>query len=200
MPARSSPSFLTAAEEEDVAATVAVTTAVTHGVAIATAATRGVTAATGRGVAIATAATEIASCCMLLAVPQDEIDARYKHALYLATKYRPVVANDIRDETDSFKKDAGYYRAEAAAASGRRDYLNNTYYHNALDNRVLFKSDWALRTDSFAMGKLKEYRDKPREWDADFADTLVKLSRLPAEGKNFEIRKKYRATNKQNYY
>ncbi|WVZ75293.1 hypothetical protein U9M48_023363 [Paspalum notatum var. saurae] len=133
-----------------------------------------------------------------LAAPRGEIDARYQRALYLATKYRPVVANDIRDETDAFKKDAGYYPT-AAAASGRRDYLNNTYYHNALDNRVLFKSDWALRTDSFALGKLKEYRDKPSEWDADFADALVKLSRLPAEGKNFEIRKKCSATNKPSY-
>ncbi|KAF8686578.1 hypothetical protein HU200_043583 [Digitaria exilis] len=114
-----------------------------------------------------------------LAAPQSEIDAN-------KNKSR-TVANDIRDESYSFKRDAGYY----TVVSGRKDYLNNTYYHNAMDNRVLFKSDWVLRTDAFALSKLKEYRDKPKEWDSDFADAMVKLGKLlPAEGEGLlEIRR-----------
>ncbi|OEL13329.1 Peroxidase 2 [Dichanthelium oligosanthes] len=132
-----------------------------------------------------------------LTAPQDEIDARYQKALRNAAKDRSrPVANDIRDESYSFKKDAGY----PTAVSGGRDYLNNTYYHNALDNRVLFKSDWALRTDAFAFGKLQEYRDKPKEWDSDFADAMVKLSKLAAKGEDFEIRKKCSTTNNPSHY
>ncbi|CAO2038775.1 unnamed protein product [Urochloa humidicola] len=127
-----------------------------------------------------------------LAAPAGEIDARYQAALRNAARDRSrLVANNIRDESYAFKKDAGY---PITAAVGR-DYLNNTYYHNALDNRVLFRSDWALRTDGFTLGKLKEYRDKPKEWDSDFADAMVKLSKLPGEGKDFEIRKKCSAVN-----
>ncbi|CAL4969188.1 unnamed protein product [Urochloa decumbens] len=124
-----------------------------------------------------------------------EIDGRYQAALRnaVARDRSRLVANDIRDESYAFKKDAGY--PMVAGGYGRRDYLNNTYYHNALDNRVLFRSDWALRTDGFALGKLKEYRDKPMEWDSDFADAMVKLSKLPGEGKDFEIRKKCSAVN-----
>ncbi|CAN6278650.1 unnamed protein product [Urochloa humidicola] len=131
-----------------------------------------------------------------LAAAAGEIDARYQAALRNAVgrDRSRLVANDIRDESYAFKKDAGY-PVTAAGGGGRRDYLNNTYYHNALDNRVLFRSDWALRTDGFALGKLREYRDKPREWDSDFADAMVKLSKLPGEGKDFEIRNKCSAVN-----
>ncbi|CAN6251671.1 unnamed protein product [Urochloa humidicola] len=128
-----------------------------------------------------------------LGAPAGEIDARYQAALRNAARDKSrLVANDIRDESYAFKKDAGYPAITAAVG---RDYLNNTYYHNALDNRVLFKSDWALRTDGFALGKLKEYRDKPKEWDSDFADAMVKLSKLLGEGKDSEIRKKCSAVN-----
>ncbi|KAF8686577.1 hypothetical protein HU200_043581 [Digitaria exilis] len=108
---------------------------------------------------------------------------KYQTALRNAAKNKSrTVANDIRDESYSFKRDAGYY----TVVSGRKDYLNNTYYHNAMDNRVLFKSDWVLRTDAFALSKLKEYRDKPKEWDSDFADAMVKLGKLlPAEGEDY---------------
>ncbi|KAF8693225.1 hypothetical protein HU200_038606 [Digitaria exilis] len=129
-----------------------------------------------------------------LAAPGNEIDAKYQLALRNAAKNKSrTVANDIRDESYAFKRDAGYY----TVVTGRKDYLNNTYYHNAMDNRVLFKSDWVLRTDAFALSKLKEYRDKPKEWDSDFADALVKLGKLlPAEGKGLlEIRKKCSAVN-----
>ncbi|RCV06529.1 hypothetical protein SETIT_1G170300v2 [Setaria italica] len=133
-----------------------------------------------------------------LAAPRGEIDARYQTALRNAARNRSrLVANNIRDESYAFKKDAGY---PTAPVNGRRDYLNNTYYHNAIDNRVLFRSDWALRTDAFAFGKLKEYRDKPKEWDSDFAEAMVKLSKLPAEGKDFEIRKNCSAINNPSRY
>jgi peroxidase len=128
-----------------------------------------------------------------LAAPQSEIDAKYQYALRKATKSRSVVANDIRDETVSFKSDAEYH---PTAPCSPRGSLDNTFYHNALDNRVLFKSDWALRTNDFAEVKLKEYRDKPSEWNSAFAAAMVKLSKLPAEGNHFEIRKKCSATNK----
>jgi peroxidase len=68
--------------------------------------------------------------------------------------------------------------------------MNNTYYHNAIDNRVLFRSDWALCANAFSFGKL---RDKPKEWDSDFTEAMVKLSKLPAEGKDV---RKCSATNK----
>jgi uncharacterized protein YfeS len=71
------------------------------------------------------------------------------------------VVNNIRDKTYAFKKGAGYH--PTTSMCGRRDYLNNTYYHNANDNRVPFRFDWALHTDVFAFGKLKEYRDKPKK-------------------------------------
>jgi hypothetical protein len=47
-----------------------------------------------------------------------------------------------------------------------------------------------LCANAFAFGKL---RDKPKEWDSDFTEAMVKLSKLPAEGKDV---RKCSATNK----
>ncbi|KAL6899105.1 hypothetical protein ACP4OV_005763 [Aristida adscensionis] len=108
-------------------------------------------------------------------------------AHYPSFKDRLEVANDVRDEDVVFKLVAGY-GAAAAANDGR--YLNNTYYHNSLNNKVLFRSDWELTQDTFAKGKLVEYKEKPDKWDSDFAEAMVKLSELRADGRYSEIRKK----------
>ncbi|VAI12829.1 unnamed protein product [Triticum turgidum subsp. durum] len=74
--------------------------------------------------------------------------------------------------------------------------LDNSYYHANLQNRVLFKSDWVMRTDIKAGGDMAEYMNNATKWNNDFAATMVKLSKLPAEGStHYEIRKNCRVTN-----
>jgi peroxidase len=134
------------------------------------------------------------------------IDSDYQSALVKATPpellgrgQNPTVPNNPRDASAAFQKDAAYDPA-AVGVSPTRGVLDNSYYHNNLINKVLFKSDWVLRTDGFAASKLQEYKDNAPEWNSDFAAAMVKLSNLPAQGKNLEIRKNCRFTNQQYYY
>ncbi|KAG2651156.1 peroxidase 2-like [Panicum virgatum] len=134
------------------------------------------------------------------------IDSDYQSALAKATPPEllgkgqdPTVPNNPRDASAAFQKDAAYDPA-AVGVSPTRGVLDNSYYHNNLINKVLFKSDWVLRTDGFAASKLQEYKDNAAEWNSDFAAAMVKLSSLPAQGKNLEIRKNCRFTNQQYYY
>jgi peroxidase len=106
------------------------------------------------------------------------------------------VPNNPRDASAAFQKDAAYDPV-TLGVSPNRNVLDNSYYHNNLENKVLFKSDWVLRTDGVAAGKLQEYKDNAAEWNSDFAAAMAKLSGLPAQGKNLEIRKNCRFTNKQ---
>lgn len=92
------------------------------------------------------------------------IDSRYQAALnkttppaLLESGQNPTVPNNARDETDAFQEDAAY-DAVAMGVNPRRGVLDNSYYHNNLVNKVLFKSDWVLRTDGFAASKLLERR------------------------------------------
>ncbi|XP_006654964.1 peroxidase 2-like [Oryza brachyantha] len=109
----------------------------------------------------------------------------------------PTEKNNIRDMGAAFQQAAGYDATGVdTSAVGA---LDNSYYHNNLQNRVLFKSDWVMRTDGDAASDLAEYRDNATKWDVDFSAAMSKLSKLPAEGTHFEIRKSCRCTN-QNYY
>ncbi|VAI92258.1 unnamed protein product [Triticum turgidum subsp. durum] len=69
--------------------------------------------------------------------------------------------------------------------------VNNTFYHNNLARIVSFNSDWQLMTHTEARGHVHEYADNATLWDGDFADSLLKLSKLsmPAGSKG-GIRKK----------
>ncbi|KAL6634445.1 hypothetical protein ACP70R_027116 [Stipagrostis hirtigluma subsp. patula] len=139
------------------------------------------------------------------ATPEFQIDSSYRAALngttppaLLKQGQNPAVPNNVRDETTAFQQQAEYDPA-AMGVSPTRQVLDNSYYHNTLVNKVLFKSDWVLRTDGVASSKLQEYRDNPAQWSSDFAAAMAKLSNLPAQGKNFEIRKNCRYTNQQSY-
>ncbi|EEE62234.1 hypothetical protein OsJ_17021 [Oryza sativa Japonica Group] len=141
----------------------------------------------------------------LAAATATPIDATYASALAADVERQkgvqrtdnPAEKNNIRDMGAAFQSAAGYDAAGVdTAAVGA---LDNSYYHNNLQNRVLFKSDWVLRTDGDAAADLAEYRDNATKWDVDFAAAMAKLSKLPAEGTHFEIRKTCRCTN-QNYY
>ncbi|KAF8686205.1 hypothetical protein HU200_043586 [Digitaria exilis] len=132
------------------------------------------------------------------------IDSDYQAALVKVTPpglltqgQDPTVPNNARDASSAFQKAAAYDPVKLGV-NPTRGVLDNSYYHNTLENKVLFKSDWVLRTDSFAAGKLEEYKNNATEWNSDFADAMVKLSNLPAlQGK--EIRKSCRFTNQQYY-
>ncbi|KAL6899102.1 hypothetical protein ACP4OV_005760 [Aristida adscensionis] len=137
---------------------------------------------------------------------ETPIDSDYLAALNNATPpvllkqgKNPTVPNNARDETNAFQQQASYDPA-AMGVNPTRLVLDNSYYHNNLVNKVLFKSDWVLRTDGEAADKLQEYRDNPDEWNSDFAAAMAKLSSLPAQGKNLEIRKNCRYTNQKSYY
>ncbi|KAL6899104.1 hypothetical protein ACP4OV_005762 [Aristida adscensionis] len=133
------------------------------------------------------------------------IDDRYSAALNKTTPVRllrqgknPTVPNNVRDETRAFQKDARYDPV-AIGVNPTRNVLDNSFYPNTLRNKVLFESDWVLLTDSEASSKLNEYADNPDKWSSDFADAMVKLSNQPAVGKNLEIRKNCRSTNKKSF-
>ncbi|KAL6899103.1 hypothetical protein ACP4OV_005761 [Aristida adscensionis] len=133
------------------------------------------------------------------------IDDQYSAALNKTTPVdqlgqgnNPTVHNNVRDETDEFQKDAGYDPV-AIGVNPRRNVLDNSFFPNTLQNKVLFKSDWVLRTDPGAAKKLNEYAGNPRQWSSDFAAAMAKLSNQPAVGNNLEIRKNCRSTNKKSF-
>ena len=135
-----------------------------------------------------------------LSSPPSQIVPAYRNLLSgrCAAGPDPVVPNNVRDEDPRAVAAAFPSFLKKLRRSG--DFLDNSYYHNNLINKVLFKSDWVLRTDGFAASKLQEYKDNAAEWNSDFAAAMVKLSSLPAQGKNLEIRKNCRFTNQQYYY
>ncbi|KAF8686203.1 hypothetical protein HU200_043584 [Digitaria exilis] len=92
------------------------------------------------------------------------------------------------------------FKDRLAAPQSEIDAKYQTALRNAAKNKSrtgALQVRRVLRTDAFALSKLKEYRDKPKEWDSDFADAMVKLGKLlPAEGEGLlEIRKKCSAVN-----
>ncbi|XP_037430818.1 peroxidase 5-like [Triticum dicoccoides] len=106
----------------------------------------------------------------------------------------PIEKNNIRDMSLKFQNDSGYDTTGVNTAA--KGALDNSYYHANLQNRVLFKSDWVMRTDIKAGGDMAEYMNNATKWNNDFAATMVKLSKLPAEGStHYEIRKNCRVTN-----
>ncbi|XP_037432182.1 peroxidase 2-like [Triticum dicoccoides] len=134
------------------------------------------------------------------------IDDNYKQALVADVEAQkksqntpdPIEKNNIRDMSSSFQTTAGYDPTGVNTAA--KGALDNSYYHANLQNRVLFKSDWVMRTDTDAGNAMAEYMDNATKWNNDFAAAMVKLSKLPAESSTrYELRKNCRVTN-QNYY
>ena len=130
------------------------------------------------------------------------IDDSYKQALVKDVEDQkkrqntsdPIEKNNIRDMSLKFQNDSGYDTTGVNTAA--KGALDNSYYHANLQNRVLFKSDWVMRTDIKAGGDMAEYMNNATKWNNDFAATMVKLSKLPAEGStHYEIRKNCRVTN-----
>jgi peroxidase len=75
------------------------------------------------------------------------IDSDYQAALnkttplaLLKSGQNPTVPNNARDGSDAFQKDAAYDPV-AMGVNPKRGVLDNSYYHNNLVNKVLFKSD-----------------------------------------------------------
>jgi hypothetical protein len=61
---------------------------------------------------------------------------------------------------------------------------------------VNLNSDWQLLTQDEARGHVHEYVDNGTRWDLDFAESLLKLSKLPMPaGSKEEIRNKCSSIN-----
>ncbi|KAL6608150.1 hypothetical protein ACP70R_041213 [Stipagrostis hirtigluma subsp. patula] len=143
-----------------------------------------------------------------VATPAGQIDENYRKALndkfgttLVSLKQRqddPTEPNNVRDETAKFQSDARY-NMTAMEVNATKGVLDNSYYHNNLVNKVLFKSDWVLRTNTTAAKKLDDYKTNATMWFLDFAAAMIKLSNLPAQGNHFEFRTTCRKTNKQSY-
>ncbi|KAF0923135.1 hypothetical protein E2562_003352 [Oryza meyeriana var. granulata] len=111
-----------------------------------------------------------------------------------STGNNPAVVNNVRDEDAAAV--AWSMPGFVARLRKAKDYLDNSYYHNNLAKIVTFNADWALLTGKEARGHVKEYAENGTLWNEDFADALVKLSKLPMPaGSKGEIRTKCSAVN-----
>ena len=144
--------------------------------------------------------THCSSFAGRLSEPADQIKPAYRELL----KYKcsqgsnPTVDNNVRDE--NYDVVARYTPGFTSRVRKVPDYLDNSYYHNNLAKIVTFHSDWTLLTDKEAFGHVKEYAENGTLWDEDFADSLVKLSKLPMPaGSKGEIRKKCSVINHRLY-
>ncbi|XP_006645788.2 peroxidase 2-like [Oryza brachyantha] len=132
-----------------------------------------------------------------LAAPPDQIAPAYRDLLnYKCSRGAdPEVANNVRDE------DLATVARFMPAFAGRVravSRLDNTYYLNNLDKVVNFNSDWQLLTGDEARGHVHEYADNGTLWDHDFADSLLKLSKLPMPaGSKGEIRNECSVVNRR---
>ena len=144
--------------------------------------------------------THCSSFAGRLSEPTDQIKPAYRELL----KYKcsqgsnPTVDNNVRDE--DYDAVARYTPGFTSRVRKVPDYLDNSYYHNNLAKIVTFHSDWTLLTHKEALGHVKEYAENGTLWDEDFADSLVKLSKLPMPaGSKGEIRKKCSVINHRLY-
>jgi hypothetical protein len=126
-----------------------------------------------------------------LTAPSSEINRGYRNLLNdkCHRSANPAVPNNVRDE--DYKTVAKYMPGFRSRVRKNTDFLDNTYYHNNLARIVNFDSDWQLLTHTEARGHVREYADNATLWNLDFADSMVKLSKLsmPAGSKG-GIRKK----------
>ncbi|TVU21301.1 hypothetical protein EJB05_30929, partial [Eragrostis curvula] len=110
----------------------------------------------------------------------------------------PVVDNNVRDE--DYNVVAKYMPGFTSRVRKIPDFLDNSFYHNTLAKIVTFHSDWTLLTHEEALGHVHEYADNATLWDEDFADSMLKLSKLPMPaGSKGEIRKKCNIVNHRLY-
>jgi peroxidase len=110
---------------------------------------------------------------------------------------KPIQPNNIRDKELAFRNASGYDPTGVDTTDMGKGVLDNSYYHANLQNTVLFRSDWELRNDTSgdAGGIMETFKEDAKEWYRQFGDAMAKLSKLPAEGTRFEIRKNCRKTN-----
>ncbi|EEE54388.1 hypothetical protein OsJ_01405 [Oryza sativa Japonica Group] len=133
-----------------------------------------------------------------LTAPDSEINADYRDNVLNKTcksssaAANPTLANNIRDIDAATLGDLASYVVPAVGG----DYLDNSYYKNNKNNLVLFHSDWALVGTNSTLQHVNEYAENGTLWNIDFAQALVKLSKLamPA-GSVGQIRKTCRAIN-----
>ncbi|OEL15364.1 Peroxidase 2 [Dichanthelium oligosanthes] len=131
-----------------------------------------------------------------LSAPSSEINPYFRDnvlAKYCgAGPADPTVENNIRDQNATALGNLTSYVVPASGGAS----LDNSYYINNLKNLVLFHSDWALVGTNSTLRHVHEYADNGTLWNLDFADALVKLSKLSMPpGSSGEIRKTCRATN-----
>jgi peroxidase len=109
----------------------------------------------------------------------------------------PIEPNNIRDKEFVFRNASGYDDTGVDTSKAARGVLDNSYYHANLQNNVLFRSDWELRNDTtgIAGSVMDTFEADANKWYLQFGNAMAKLSKLPAEGKRFEIRKDCRKTN-----
>ncbi|RLM92791.1 peroxidase 1 precursor [Panicum miliaceum] len=86
----------------------------------------------------------------------------------------PTVENNIRDQNATALGNLTSYIVPARGGAS----LDNSYYVNSLNSVVLFHSDWAIVGSNATRRHVHEYADNGTLWNLDFADALVKLSKL----------------------
>ena len=126
-----------------------------------------------------------------LTAPSDQINPAYRnllnHKCHQSTN--PRVVNNVRDE--DYQTVAKYMPGFTSRVRKTPDLFDNSYYHNNLARIVSFNSDWTLLTDKETLGHVHEYADNATLWNEDFAESMVKLSKLPMPvGSKGGIRKK----------
>jgi peroxidase len=74
--------------------------------------------------------------------------------------------------------------------------LDNQYYRNVLDHKVLFNSDAALLTSSQTASKVVENANPRGQWERKFARAMLKMSLIEIKtAANGEIRKNCHVVN-----
>lgn len=137
------------------------------------------------------------------AATQTPIDPNYQRALGCKVKIdeqeqktpNPTKKNNIRDTGELFQCFSDYNSSGVILDHPKAGSLDNSYYSANLQFKVLFRSDWELNNDGFAVDRLNEYKDNATDWELDFSDAMSRLSNLTSSGPLFEIRNNCRRTN-----
>ncbi|KAG8067075.1 hypothetical protein GUJ93_ZPchr0005g16237 [Zizania palustris] len=145
--------------------------------------------------------THCTSIAGRLTAPDSQIHPAYRSLLVakcggtvVGPSNNPSLVINVRDEDPQAV--ARSMPAFLPRLRKAKDYLDNSYYHNNLARIVTFNADWELLTGKQARGHVKEYAENGTLWNLDFADALVKLSKLPMPaGSKGEIRTKCSAVN-----
>lgn len=110
------------------------------------------------------------------------------HCSSFKDRFNPIKKEEIDEEyAKSLKRQCTDDFVTVPQDNVTHDKLDVQWYKNMQANKVLFFSDWVLRTDGEAELLMKVFAEDEALWQLKFITAMQKMGQIPSEGEG-EIR------------